>query len=105
MELTLEKAVAGLEPPYNSDNNLVKRVHAYLQRHGYINFGVFKRLKVLRTQLGCFIKHIHSISFDQALPAGVSCKVIIIGAGISGLAAAQQLRNFGCEVIVLEARV
>ena len=32
-------------------------------------------------------------------------KVIVIGAGIAGLAAAQQMQQFGLEVIVLEARV
>jgi lysine-specific histone demethylase 1 len=24
---------------------LVNRVHAFLERHGYINFGIYKRLK------------------------------------------------------------
>lgn len=32
-------------------------------------------------------------------------KVIVIGAGIAGLAAAQQMQYFGMEVVVLEARV
>lgn len=35
-----------VEPPYNSDVNLVTRVHSFLERQGYINFGIFKRLKV-----------------------------------------------------------
>ena len=46
VELILENALTGLESPYNSDTPLVTRIHAYLQRHGYINFGIFKHLKV-----------------------------------------------------------
>lgn len=32
---------------FSGDGPLVMRIHAYLDRYGYINFGVFKRLKPL----------------------------------------------------------
>nr|XP_050869193.1 lysine-specific histone demethylase 1A isoform X2 [Vespula vulgaris] len=83
-QLIVENALPAIEPPYNSDTLLARRIHSFLERYGFINFGVFKRLKPLPTKkLG---------------------KVIVIGAGIAGLAAAQQMQQFGLEVIVLEAR-
>ncbi|XP_063241674.1 lysine-specific histone demethylase 1A-like isoform X2 [Bacillus rossius redtenbacheri] len=81
-QLVFENALLQVEPPYNSDGPLVMRIHAFLERHGFINFGIFKRVKLQK-------KH---------------GKVIVIGAGIAGLAAAQQLQQFGMEVVVLESR-
>ncbi|XP_046399072.1 lysine-specific histone demethylase 1A-like [Ischnura elegans] len=83
-QLLFENVLPQIEPPYNSDGPLVMRIHAFLERHGYINFGIFKRMK--------------------SLPVKKHGKIIVIGAGIAGLAAAQQMQQFGMEVVVLEAR-
>ncbi|KAL5236191.1 hypothetical protein ACI65C_003601 [Semiaphis heraclei] len=83
-QLLFESALPLIEPPFNTDKVLIQRIYAYLERHGFINFGVFKRLK--------------------PLPVKKVGKAIVIGAGIAGLAAAQQMQQFGMEVIVLEAR-
>ncbi|KAJ7568219.1 hypothetical protein O6H91_01G023800 [Diphasiastrum complanatum] len=66
--------------------NLVASSYKFLLSHGYINFGVAPAIKA-------------------AIPAeSTKASVVIIGAGLSGLAAARQLLAFGHKIIVVEGR-
>lgn len=67
-QLILENAIPNIEPPYNSDTNLVTRIHSFLERHGFINFGVFKRLKVKFGVLIKFYPNEINISFQTKIP-------------------------------------
>uniref|UniRef100_A0A667ZFF3 Lysine-specific histone demethylase n=1 Tax=Myripristis murdjan TaxID=586833 RepID=A0A667ZFF3_9TELE len=51
IQLTFEATAQQLEAPYNSDAVLVHRIHSYLERHGLINFGIYKRVKPLPMRL------------------------------------------------------
>ncbi|KAF3951949.1 hypothetical protein ACB098_06G184500 [Castanea mollissima] len=67
-------------------HTLLDSAYNYLVSHGYINFGVAPAIK-------------------EKCPAEPSkANVIVIGAGLAGLAAARQLMRFGYKVTVLEGR-
>ena len=86
VQLVIEDALAKLDPhTVKNDITLILRIFKYLERYSYINFGVYKRI--------------------VPLPAQTKGKVIVIGAGIAGLMAARQLKEFGFEVVIYEARV
>ncbi|MBR7781673.1 flavin monoamine oxidase family protein [Undibacterium luofuense] len=63
-----------------------------------------KRRTILKAGAG--LSPLLSLSALAAFPGGQkkSAQVLVIGAGIAGLAAAKQLRDAGIDVIVLEAR-
>lgn len=63
-QLTYENVLSNIEKPFDSDRLLLRRIHAFLERHGFINFGIFKRLTPI-------------------VPTSVPIKVIVVGAGIS----------------------
>lgn len=83
-QLTYDFIMKNIELPFNMQPNLVKRIYLFLERYGYINFGIFKKLEEMKEKR--------------------REKIVVIGAGISGLIAAQKLQSFGFEVLILEAR-
>ncbi|ETN81904.1 SWIRM domain protein, partial [Necator americanus] len=87
VELTSEDAIDQLPVPFNSDRRFVRRIHGFLQRYGFINYGNFHRLA------------------SALVLTSKRKRVIIVGAGAAGIAAMKQLHFFGFEVVLLEARV
>lgn len=83
-QLTYDFVVKNIEKPFDIDPVLIKRIFIYLERYGYINYGIFTKLQEIKEKR--------------------REKIIIIGAGVAGLMAAQKLQSFGFEVLILEAR-
>lgn len=66
LQLTLENVLKKIEQPFDSDPGLVKDIHYFLERHGFINFGIFKRLKPIPSK-----------KLARVIVIGVSCSSLI----------------------------
>lgn len=68
-------------------------IYKFLNRFGYINLGVSPPAYVMKRNMKL-----------QTINQGKRRKIIVIGAGMSGLIVARQLYKFGYDVEILEAR-
>ncbi|CAJ0575347.1 unnamed protein product, partial [Mesorhabditis spiculigera] len=84
VETRLEDVRTQMPYPYRDCLPLQKRIHAFLVRYGYINFGRYCPLTQPMLK--------------------VPTKVLVIGAGAAGMAAYSQLTTFGFDVQLLEAK-
>ncbi|KAI3974790.1 hypothetical protein MKX01_028050 [Papaver californicum] len=81
--LTKESLVGSIT---SHGHTLLNSAYSFLVSHGYVNFGVVPAIK------------------EKIQVEATKLKVIIIGAGLAGLAAARQLMTFGFKVVILEGR-
>jgi monoamine oxidase len=80
----------------------VDEIYDFLTRYGYINFGVFNENKTSDKSITP-VALMSSLTIAPITPPRK--RIVIIGAGMSGIVAARQLRFFKhYEVVVLEAR-
>eukprot|EP01018_Ginkgo_biloba_P021970 Gb_40551 [translate_table: standard] len=75
-----------MESIRSEHKSIVNSAYNFLLMHGYINFGVAPAIKAGMP--------------EEATKANV----VIIGAGLAGLAAARQLLSFGFKVVIVEGR-
>lgn len=91
-------------------NNLFERTFEFLDRTGKINYGLlpihckYQEDNLLDEKKRAPTKPINSYKPPYKTGENRTGRVIVIGAGFSGLIAARQLQRFGMEVIVLEAK-
>eukprot|EP00871_Galdieria_phlegrea_P005089 jgi/Galph1/5581/GphlegSOOS_G4275.1 len=84
--LSLESVLSNIPKRYQ---HVTKRLYFYLVCQGLINFGVLSDSRSCKSL----------VSTRKTVP-----HVVVVGAGIAGLAAARQLCSFGVKVSVFEAR-
>lgn len=81
---------------------MAKRIFEFLVAFGYINSGL---ISILPPPANPPMSPTKPSESDLVYPSlGKRKRILVIGAGASGLCAARQLVRFGHEVIILEGR-